>query len=126
MRTWLLSVAILAACLWAGGGAPASAQARPSSTPAQDADAQPPPVSPANQVGQVAESSVGQAGQRETRDSAASVAGIKPDARVESRIQNRVQNRIYNRIDRNYGPQASAANPFAVAQDETRAAGRPR
>ena len=126
MRTRLLTMPILAACFWAGGGAPAPAQVRPPSTPVQEEDAQPLPALPANQVGDVAESSVGQVGQRETRDSAALVDGIKPNARIDGRIQNRVQNRIYNRIDRNYGPQAGVVNPFAVAQDQTRVGGQPR
>lgn len=79
-----------------------------------------------NQNGRTARSSVGQVGQRQTRDSAAEQAGIKPMARIANRIQNRVQNRIRNRIDRNYDPQAGATDPFAVAEDQARTSGRPR
>lgn len=79
-----------------------------------------------NQTGRTASSSVGQVGQRQTRETNANETGIKPMARVENRIPNRVQNRIQNRIDRNYNPQAGTTDPFAVAEDQTRAAGRPR
>lgn len=79
-----------------------------------------------NQNGRTARSSVGQVGQRQTRDTAAEQAGIKPMARIASRIQNRVQNRIRNRIDRNYDPQAGATDPFVVAEDQARTSGRPR
>lgn len=79
---------------------------------------------PTTQTGRVAESAAGEVGQRQTRDQAP--ASIEPMARITSRIQNRVQNRIRNRIDRNYDPQANAAEPFAVAEDKSRTAGRPR
>ncbi|WP_308815767.1 hypothetical protein [Sphingomonas sp. GV3] len=46
-------------------------------------------------------------------------------ARIDNRIQNRVQSRIRNRIDRFYNPQADAASPFAVADEQTRTAGQP-
>lgn len=77
-----------------------------------------------NQAGRTASSSVGQAGQRQTRDSAAAEAGIKPMARIASRVQNRVQNRIRNRIDRYYDPQAGVTDPFAVAEDQMSRGGR--
>ncbi|MCP3732913.1 hypothetical protein M9978_21075 [Sphingomonas sp. MG17] len=79
-----------------------------------------------NQAGRTARSSVGQAGQRQTRDTVAEQAGIKPMARIVSRIQNRVQNRIRNRIDRNFSPKANATDPFVVAEDQVRKSGRPR
>jgi hypothetical protein len=71
----------------------------------------------------VANSSVGTVGQRQTRDE------IAPDialvGRIDGRISNRVQSRIRNRIDRYYSPQANTASPFAIAEDQARAAGRP-
>lgn len=79
-----------------------------------------------NPTGSTARSSVGQAGQRQTRDTAAEQAGIKPMARIASRIQNRVQNRIRNRIDRNYDPQANANDPFITAEEQARTSGRSR
>lgn len=79
-----------------------------------------------NRAGRTARSSVGQVGQRQTRDTAAAQAGIKPMARIASRIQNRVQNRVRNRIDRDYDPLAGATDPFAVAEDQARTTGRPR
>lgn len=79
-----------------------------------------------NQAGRPAQSSAGQVGQRQTRDTAAAQAGIKPMARIASRIQNRVQNRLRTRIDRNYDPQANTTDPFAVAEDQARTTGRPR
>ena len=75
------------------------------------------------QVGRVASSSAGQAGQRQTREQA--VQGAAPMERIASRIQNRVQSRLRNRIDRNYDPQANATSPFAIAEDQARAADRP-
>lgn len=77
-----------------------------------------------NQAGRTASSSVGQAGQRQTRESAATEAGIKPMARIASRVQNRVQNRIRNRVDRYYDPQAGITDPFAVAEDQISKGGR--
>ncbi|MFD1789247.1 hypothetical protein ACFSC3_16955 [Sphingomonas floccifaciens] len=79
-----------------------------------------------NQPGRTAQSSAGQVGQRQTRDTAAEQASIKPMARIASRIQNRVQNRLRTRIDRNYDPQAGATDPFVVAEDQARTTGRPR
>lgn len=79
-----------------------------------------------NPSGRTARSSVGQVGQRQTRDTAAQQAGIKPMARVANRIQNRVQNRIRNRIDRYYDPRANATDPFVVAGEQARTSGRPR
>ena len=79
-----------------------------------------------NPGGRTARSSAGQVGQRQTRDAAAQQAGVKPMARIANRVQNRVQNRIRNRIDRNYDPQANAAAPFAVAEEQARASGRQR
>lgn len=79
-----------------------------------------------NPSGRTARSSVGQVGQRQTRDTAADEAGIKPMARIASRVQNRVQNRIRNRIDRYYSPQANATDPFAVAGEQARKVSRPR
>lgn len=75
-----------------------------------------------NQAGRIARSWVGQ---RQTRESAAAEAGIKPMARIASRIQSRVQNRIRSRIDRNYDPQANTTDPFATAGDQARVDGRP-
>ncbi len=79
-----------------------------------------------NPSGGIARSSVGQVGQRQTRDTAAQQAGIKPMARIVSRIPNRVQNRIRNRIDPSYDPQANAASPFLTAEDQARLASRGR
>lgn len=79
-----------------------------------------------NPSGRTARSSVGQVGQRQTRDTAADQAGIKPMARIASRVQNRVQSRIRNRIDRYYSPQANATDPFAVAGEQAREVSRPR
>jgi hypothetical protein len=79
-----------------------------------------------NPSGRTARSTVGQVGQRQTRETAAQQAGIKPMARVASRIQNRVQNRIRNRIDRYYDPRANATDPFIVAGEQVRASGSQR
>lgn len=79
-----------------------------------------------NPSGRTAGSSVGQVGQRQTRDTAADEAGIKPMARIGNRVQNRVQNRIRNRIDRYYSPQANATDPFAVAGEQARKGSHPR
>ncbi len=79
-----------------------------------------------NKAGRLAQSSAGQVGQRQTRDTAAEQTGVKPLARITSRIQNRVQNRLRTRIDRNYDPQVNTTDPFAVAEDQARATGRPR
>ena len=73
-----------------------------------------------NSAGRVAASSVGQVGQRQSAEQ------VQPMARIGNRVQNRIQSRIRNRIDRNYDPQANAAAPFAIAEDQARTAGRPR
>lgn len=83
------------------------------------------PLEP-NPASGTAQSAAGQVGQRQTREASAARAGIEPMARINSRIQNRVQNRVQNRIGPGYDPQASATNPFAVAEDQARVAGRPR
>lgn len=72
--------------------------------------------------GRVATSAVGQAGQRQTREQTA--PSVQLVRRVAPRIENRVQSRVRNRIDRFYGPQANAFTPFAVAENQTRTAGR--
>jgi len=108
-----------------GIAAPTAAQVRtvPSSTYAEDQDAQQLAQEQlhvalnTNQNGRIADSSAGTAGQRVTRGQA---AGIRPMAR----IANRVQNRIENRIDRNYNPNAMSADPFAIAGDQARTAVR--
>ena len=107
-------------------------QATTSATDGQDED-QPLPQQQRHQTpldtnpsGRTARSSVGQVGQRQTRDTAAQQAGIKPMARIASRIQNRVQNRIRNRIDRYYDPRANATDPFVVAGDQARKSSSPR
>lgn len=71
-----------------------------------------------NLTGRNAISSAGEAGQRQTRDSAATQAGIKPMMRIASRIQNRVQNRLRNRIDRNFDPRSDPNDPFFVAEEQ--------
>lgn len=73
-----------------------------------------------NLSGRTARSAVGQAGERQTRDTAAQQAGIKPMARIANRVQNRVQNRVRNRIDRYYDPRANATDSFVVAGDQAR------
>ncbi len=113
--------------------APAIAQVRPVPTSSASEQGDEQPLLPQQQQrtpldtnGRTARSSVGEVGQRQTRESAAAEAGIKPMARIASRIQNRVQNRIRNRIDRNYDPLANATDPFAVAEDQARSGSRPR
>lgn len=76
-----------------------------------------------NQTGRIARSSTGQVGERQTRDTAATQAGIKPMARIANRIQNRVQNRLRTRIDRTYDPQANATDPFTIAEEQARTTG---
>ncbi len=76
------------------------------------------PTTSLSSTGRVARSVVGVVGQRQERGQ--ETANIQPMARIASRIQNRVQNRIQNRIDRSYDPQANAASPFAVAEDQVR------
>lgn len=116
---------------------PATVQVRSPTSTTDDADSQDDGASvvqqqqqqtplQTNQAGRPAQSTAGQVGQRQTRDTAAEQAGIKPMARIASRIQNRVQNRIRNRIDRNYDSQAGATDPFVVAEDQARTSGRPR
>ena len=103
---------------------PAAGQVRPSAPMTVEEDTTPiaplPPRTMTNssQAGRVADSSVGQVGQRQGR--AQLNPTVQPMARISNRIQNRVQSRIRNRIDRAYDPQANAASPFAVAEDETR------
>ena len=80
----------------------------------------------ADGTGRTAQSAVGQVGQRQTQDVTAPKTGLKPTGRINSRIQNRVQSRIRNRIDQDYDPQGNAADPFRVAEDQTRTGGRPR
>lgn len=94
----------------------------------EQSNPQPQQVTPyqTNQVGQIADSVVGQIGQRQTRESGATVTGIKPTTRLVSRIQNRVQNRIRNRIDRNYDSEANATNLFKVAEEQARVSNRQR
>jgi hypothetical protein len=89
-----------------------------------DTPAPPPPPLRPTQPGRLADSPVGEVGQRITRDRP--VAGIEPMARLSNRIANRVQSRIRNRIDRSYDPQANAASPFVNAEEQARAASRPR
>lgn len=79
-----------------------------------------------NRAGRTAGSSAGQVGERQSRDAEAVRVGVRPIGRIAGRIQSRVQNRIRNRIDRNYDPQSNAADPFAVAEDQTRTSGRVR
>jgi len=68
--------------------------------------------------GRVANSSVGEVGRRQTREATSAV--LVPAGRIDGRIPSRIQSRIRSRIDRNYSPQANAASPFAVAQDQAR------
>jgi hypothetical protein len=121
-RALLVAVALTLA-------APALAQRGP--TPGSEGDAaeaqeeqqqpsrQPSRLAPV-EAGRVAKSAVGSAGQRQTRADAA--PNIEPMSRITNRINNRVQSRIRNRIDRHYDPQANAASPFKVAEDEARTA----
>jgi hypothetical protein len=111
----LLSAFALAAA------APAVAQTQ-GTPPAQEEEpwAQMPPPR-TNLAGEVADSTAGQVGQRQITRGA--TIGVQPMARIASRIQNRVNSRIRNRIDRYYDPQGNAANPFAVAEDQTRSPG---
>ena len=94
------------------------------SAPLQWQPTQPATTPSAPLPGRIARSSVGEVGQRQARDQ--DVNGLRPTARIASRIENRVQSRLRTRIDRTYDPQANATSPFAVAEDQTRAAGRPR
>lgn len=102
-----------------------------SQTGREEDDDQPPQQTPMTRIdtnpsGGTARALAGQVGQRQTRDTTTVETGIKPMARISNRIQNRVQNRIQNRIDRAYDPQASATDPFRVAEDQARIAGQPR
>ncbi len=125
-RRAVICVALLAAT-------PAAAQVRPapySSDAGDDQDdeqpvVQQPRLTPldGNRAARTAQSSAGEVGQRQTRDTAATQAGIQPMARIASRIQNRVQNRLRTRIDRNYNPDADTSTPFAVAEEQV---SRPR
>ncbi len=85
-----------------------------------------PPVVVDVQVAHTVDTGSGRVGQRQTREDAASKTGVEPMARFNNRIANRVQTRLRNRIDRTYDPQANAASPFVVANDQIRAVGRPR
>ena len=112
----LLAVALLAApALWA--------QVPPSQTDVdQDQQPLPPqPQTPLQAAGRPVESAAGSVGQRQTRED---TTGVEPLGRLDSRISNRVQSRLRNRIDRYYDPRANAASPFAVAEEQTRAAGK--
>lgn len=112
MRTFSLILALI------GPATPAFAQAD------QSEEAAPTIVeSRETRPGANAESSVGVVGQRRTSDT---LAGIRPTARLASRIQNRVQLRLRTRIDRLYQSQIQPTSPFEVAEEEARAAGRPR
>lgn len=136
MRAIILRVPILIGLSFAQVSTPAIAQASaPQSTTlaADNQDGEQPVVwqrreTPLeiNPSGRTARSSVGQVGQRQTRDTAADQAGIKPMARIANRVQNRVQNRVRNRIDRYYSPQANATYPFAVAGEQASKVSRPR
>lgn len=106
---------------------PVVAQTRSGAVDDQDVDQplqqQQQPAAPVNRTGRVAQSAVGAAGERQT---AAQIRGdVPPLARLSTRVQNRVQSRIRNRIDRLYDPRANANDPFAVAEDQLRTAGRP-
>lgn len=118
-------------CVCFAAANPAAAQMRTAAvtSPLNDQEEQPtPPQRPTpietNQAGRTSQTSAGQVGQRQTRDTAAVEAGIKPMARIANRIQNRVQNRLRNRIDQNYDVRANATDPFAVAEDQARSGGR--
>lgn len=136
MKAMVVRVSVLIGLGFALASTPNVAQARTLQSATSDAnsqDGEQPVVQQRQQTpletnpsGRTARSSIGQVGQRQTRDTAADQAGIKPMARIASRVQNRVQNRIQNRIDRHYSPQASATDPFAVAEDQAREGSRPR
>ncbi|ODP39082.1 hypothetical protein [Sphingomonas turrisvirgatae] len=136
MKVRILRIPILLSLAYSLANMPAVAQAsapQSTSSAADNQDGEQPvtqqrPQTPieTNPSGRTARSSVGQVGQRQTRDTAADQAGIKPMARIASRVQNRVQNRIRNRIDRYYSPQANATDPFAVAGQQARKVSRPR
>lgn len=94
------------------------------SAPLQWQPTQPATTPSVSLPGRIARSSVGEVGQRQARDQ--DVNGLRPTARIASRIENRVQSRLRTRIDRTYDSQANTTSPFAVAEDQTRAAGRSR
>lgn len=81
----------------------------------------PQPTSAGRRAGIIADSSVGKVGERQGKQ--ATVANIKPLARLDTRIANRVETRIRNRIDRTYDPTANATSPFKVAIDKAQKAG---
>lgn len=83
-----------------------------------DAWEQPAPTSRANQAGNTANTAAGKVGERQSMRGQA--IGAQPMARIDSRIQNRVNSRVQSRIDKNYQSQASAADSFAVAEEQTR------
>jgi len=64
--------------------------------------ASPPSVAQVASPGRTATTSVGQAGERQTRETVAQGANIRPTGRISNRVGNRVRNRIRNRIDRSY------------------------
>lgn len=84
------------------------------------------PVQDMRPVSQVPDTAAGRISQRQDRNATARQAGVKPLARIDTRVANRVQSRLRNRIDPNYDPQANAASPFNVAEEQARSVGRSR
>ncbi len=82
-------------------------------------------VAPAIGVGKVARSASGEIGTRQERSDSGNF-DVQPLERLSTRVQNRVQSRLRTRLDRYYNPQGGAADPFAVAEAETRTGGRRR
>lgn len=119
-----LTLILGALCLCITAAAPAQTLASPDENETSELPRQQPmrPSETDALPGRTAESAAGRVGQRQTREEA--VEGIEPMTRISNRINNRVQSRIRNRIDPNYDPQANATSPFAVAEEETRAAQR--
>jgi hypothetical protein len=74
-------------------------------------------------LGRVSKSTAGVAGQRQSAANAQALS--RPLARVTSRVPNRIELRLRSRIDSNYDPQANARSPFALAEQRSRAVGRP-
>lgn len=116
MNALMILVAMLFGVSWPAAVAAQVVPVQP------DREIQPPLPPPPPAQGRVAESTVGEVGQRQSREDA--VEGIRPATRLANRIQNRVQLRLRNRIDRNYDAAANATDPFAIAQEQTRTAGR--
>ena len=114
---------IVAALLVGVIAVPGFAQ-RTTTTVDQDEQQSVPTQQPRSVQGRNAETGAGQVGRSQNRDDTARVAGFTPLGRMNTRIENRVQNRLRNRIDRNYGPEASTNDPFAVAEERTRTPGR--